>query len=238
VAEKVSTKLRRGKNRVGAFHKPRLVLCEMDAVATWPLKEYRAGREEVIKYGIIYDAALFKRLERDMPKLLLRDPQTLAAIVARSCEIKADVVRQDETEDGLRAILNFGHTIGHALEAISHYGKYLHGEAISIGQVAAARLSARVSGLPEDSAERIASLFRQAGLPTEMQLSAAQRRRLFSAMQLDKKVSDGEIKFVLARQIGQVEFGHEVSRTLIEQTLKSAQRHSGRRFFPNNPSIH
>ncbi len=169
---------------------------------------------------------------------MLRDPQTLAAIVARCCEIKADVVRQDETEDGLRAILNFGHTIGHALEAISHYGKYLHGEAISIGQVAAARLSARFSGLPEHSAERIASLFRQAGLPTEMQLSSAQRQRLFSAMQLDKKVSDGEIKFVLARQIGQVEFGHKVSRTLVEQTLKSAQRHSGRRFFLKNPSIH
>jgi len=137
----------------------------------------------------------------------------------------------------LRAILNFGHTIGHALEAISHYGQYLHGEAISIGQVAAVRLSARVSGLSEDSVERITNLFRQAGLPTEMELSTAQRQRLFSAMQLDKKVSDGEIKFVLARQIGQVEFGHKVSRTLIEQTFKSAQR-SGRRLFPNNPSTH
>lgn len=238
VGGKVGVNLKAGKNLVGAFHQPRLVLCDLDTLATLPLREYRAGLAEVIKYGIIYDAALFKRLERDMPKLLLRDPQTLAAIVARCCEIKADVVRQDETEDGLRAILNFGHTIGHALEAISHYGKYLHGEAISIGQVAAARLSALVSGLPEHSAERIASLFRQAGLPTETQLSAAQRQRLFSAMQLDKKVSDGEIKFVLARQIGQVEFGHKVSRTLIEQTLKSAQRHSGRRLFPNNPSIH
>ena len=238
VGGKVGVNLKAGKNLVGAFHQPRLVLCDLNTLTTLPLREYRAGLAEVIKYGIIYDEALFKRLERDMPKLLLRDAQTLAAIVARCCEIKAEVVRQDETEGGLRAILNFGHTIGHALEAISHYGKYLHGEAISLGQVAAARLSARVSGLPEHSAERIASLFRQAGLPTEMQLSAAQRRRLFSAMQLDKKVSDGEIKFVLVRQIGQVEFGHKVSRTLIEQTLKSAQHHSGRRFLPNHPSIH
>jgi 3-dehydroquinate synthase len=239
VGGKVGVNLKAGKNLVGAFHQPRLVLCDLDTLATLPLREYRAGLAEVIKYGIIYDVAVFKRLERDMPKLLLRDPQTLAAIIARCCEIKADVVRQDETEDGLRAILNFGHTIGHALEAISHYGKYLHGEAISIGQVAAARLSARVSGLPEHSVERIANLFRQAGLPTEMQLSVAQQQRLFSAMQLDKKVSDGEIKFVLAKRIGQVEFGHKVSRTLIEQTLKSAsQRYSGRRFFPNNPSVH
>src|SRR5947207_2076119 len=112
------------------------------------MREYRAGLAEVIKYGIIYDSNLFKRLERDLPKLLRREPKTLAAIVARCCEIKAEVVRQDEHEGGLRAILNFGHTIGHALEAISHYGKYLHGEAISIGQVAAARLSAQVLGLP------------------------------------------------------------------------------------------
>ncbi len=102
----------------------------------------------MIKYGIIYDAGLFQRLERDLPKLLRRDSRTLAAVVARCCEIKAEVVRQDETESGLRAILNFGHTIGHALEAISHYGKYLHGEAIAIGQVAAAKLSAQVLGLP------------------------------------------------------------------------------------------
>jgi 3-dehydroquinate synthase len=221
VGGKVGVNLKAGKNLVGAFHQPRLVLCDLDTLATLPLREYRAGLAEVIKYGIIYDAALFNRLEREMPKLLQRDPKTLAAIVARCCEIKAEVVRQDETEGGLRAILNFGHTIGHGLEAISHYGKYLHGEAISIGQVAAARLSARVSGLPKQSVERIANLFRQAGLPTEVRLGAAQRKELFSAMQLDKKVSDGEIKFVLARKIGAVEFGRRVPQRLIQQTLNA-----------------
>src|SRR5437762_60143 len=132
-----------------------------------------------------------------MPKLLQRDSETMAQVVARCCEIKADVVRQDETETGLRAILNFGHTIGHALEAISGYGKYLHGEAISIGQVAAARISSRQLGLPESATDRINALFERASLPTTVRLSSKQRQKLFTAMKLDKKVSGGEIKFVL-----------------------------------------
>ena len=123
----------------GAFYQPRLVLCDLDTLGTLPEREFRAGLAEVIKYGIIYDAKLFAQLERDLPKLLRREPKTLAAVVARCCEIKAEVVGQDETEGGLRAILNFGHTIGHAIENISGYGKYLHGEAIAIGQVAAAK---------------------------------------------------------------------------------------------------
>src|SRR5205085_7793675 len=121
---------------------------------------------------------LFRRLEIDLPKLLAREPKTLATIVARCCEIKAEIVGQDETESGLRAILNFGHTIGHALEAISHYGKYLHGEAISIGQVAAARLSHRLTNLPAKDAERIATLLKNAGLPTRLQLTSAQQKQL------------------------------------------------------------
>jgi 3-dehydroquinate synthase len=219
VGGKVGVNLRAGKNLVGAFYQPRLVLCDLRTLATLPPREYRAGLGEVIKYGIIYDAAFFRRLERDLPKLLRRDMQTLAAVVARCCEIKAEVVRQDETESGLRAILNFGHTIGHGLEAISHYGKYLHGEAISIGQVGAAGLSARVLGLPERDVERIRAVFERAGLPTEVRLNPAARQRLLSAMQLDKKVSGGEIKFVLARRIGQVEFGHKVSPALLRQAL-------------------
>ena len=139
VGGKVGVNLKAGKNLVGAFYQPKLVLCDLDALATLPTREYRAGLAEVIKYGIIYDAALFARLERDMPKLLRREPKPLGEIIARCCEIKAEVVGQDETESGLRAILNFGHTIGHGLEAISSYGKYLHGEAISIGQIAAAK---------------------------------------------------------------------------------------------------
>ncbi len=219
VGGKVGVNLQAGKNLVGAFHQPRLVLCDLDTLATLPSREYRAGLAEVIKYGIIYDAGLFRRLERDLPKLLRRDPATLTPVVARCCEIKAAVVRRDETESGLRAILNFGHTIGHALEAISHYGKYLHGEAIAIGQVAAARLSARVLGLPRGEVERIERLFRRADLPTQPKLNTQQRRKLLAAMRLDKKVSQGRIKFVLACRIGAVEFGCRVPDALIEQVL-------------------
>jgi 3-dehydroquinate synthase len=219
VGGKVGLNLKAGKNLVGAFYQPRLVLCDLDTLASLPMREYRAGLGEVIKYGIIYDARLFGRLERELPKLLRRDPPTLAAVVARCCEIKAEVVRQDETESGLRAILNFGHTIGHALEAISHYGKHLHGEAISIGQVAAARISAQVLGLPESEVERIEHLFRRAGLPTQLNLSAGDKRRLLVAMTLDKKVSAGEVKFVLASKIGAVEFGRQVPAAVLAEAI-------------------
>src|SRR5207247_5326449 len=126
VGGKTGVNLKAGKNLVGAFYQPRLVLCDFATFKTLPEREFRAGLAEVIKYGIIYDAKLFKRLERDLPKLLKRDAKTLASVAARCCEIKAEIVSQDETESGLRQILNFGHTIGHALEAISGYGKYLH----------------------------------------------------------------------------------------------------------------
>lgn len=224
VGGKVGVNLAAGKNLVGAFYQPRAVLCDLDTLKTLPAREFRAGLAEVIKYGIIYDAALFEQLERDLPKLLQRDPDTLAGVVARCCEIKAEVVGQDETEGGLRAILNFGHTIGHALEAISRYGKYLHGEAIAIGQVAAAQLSVRLTGLPAPDAERVAHLFDRAGLPTTVKLSRAQTGKLFAAMRLDKKVSGGEVKFVLAERLGKVVWGRHVAPELIEQVLAPATR--------------
>jgi 3-dehydroquinate synthase len=219
VGGKVGVNLKAGKNLVGAFYQPRLVLCDLNTLRTLPEREYRAGLGEVIKYGIIYDAALFRRLERDLPKLLKREPRVLAEVVARCCEIKAEVVGADEQEAALRAILNFGHTIGHALEAISGYGRWLHGEAIAIGQVAAAKLSSDLAGLPAGDAERIEKLFASAGLPTEIKLGPAQRKKLIAAMKLDKKVSGGEIKFVLARRIGKVVWGQRVSEDLIDQTL-------------------
>jgi 3-dehydroquinate synthase len=219
VGGKVGVNLKAGKNLVGSFYQPRLVLCDIETLTTLPRREFSAGLAEVIKYGIIYDAPLFKRLESDLPKLLKRDPKTLATVIARCCQIKAEVVRQDETEGGLRAILNFGHTIGHGLEAISHYGKYLHGEAIAIGQVAAARLSVRLLGFPEADVKRIATLFTRAGLATEVKLSAPQRAKLLAAMQLDKKVNSGEIKFVLAKRIGKVQSGQKVSAALLTETL-------------------
>src|SRR5271163_689954 len=131
VGGKVGVNLPAGKNLVGAFYQPRFVLCDLNALATLPMRQFRSGLAEVIKYGIIRDAALFGRLEKDLGLLLKRDPAALAATVARCCEIKAEIVARDEREGGVRAILNFGHTIGHALEAISGYGKFLHGEAIA-----------------------------------------------------------------------------------------------------------
>jgi 3-dehydroquinate synthase len=219
VGGKVGVNLKAGKNLVGAFYQPRAVFCDFDTLKTLPEREYRAGMAEIIKYGIIYDAAMFRQLEREMPKLLNRDGKILAKVVARCCEIKADIVGQDETENGVRAILNFGHTVGHALEAISGYGVYLHGEAIAIGQVAAAHLSARLSGLPMGDVQRITQLFQRAGLPVKVKLSSAQLSKLGAAMRLDKKVIAGEIKFVLARIIGKVEIGQKVPQDLIRQTL-------------------
>ena len=219
VGGKVGVNLRAGKNLVGAFYQPRLVLADLDTLKSLPIRELRAGLAEVIKYGIIYDAPLFARLERDLPKLLKLHAQALAEVIARCCAIKAEVVGQDEMESGLRAILNFGHTIGHALEAISRYGKYLHGEAISIGQVAAAELSTVLTGLPPADAARIADLFRRAGLPTSVELNARELKNLFAAMRLDKKVSGGETKFVLAKRMGEVVWGQNVPEELIRETI-------------------
>jgi 3-dehydroquinate synthase len=219
VGGKVGVNLAAGKNLVGAFYQPRLVMCDLATLRTLPLREYRSGLSEVIKYGIIYDAPLFARLERDLGRLLRRDGEILADVVARCCEIKAKVVQQDETETGLRAILNFGHTIGHAIEAVSGYGRYLHGEAISMGQVAAAKLSVRAAGLPPKEAKRIEDLFARAGLPIGIKLSSRKQAALIAAMRLDKKVSDGEIKFVLARRIGQVEPGHKIPPAWIREAL-------------------
>lgn len=221
VGGKTGVNLKAGKNLVGAFYQPRLVLCDSETLKTLPEREFRAGLAEVIKYGIIHDAKLFVQLERDLPKLLKREPKTLAAVVARCCEIKAEVVSQDETETGLRTILNFGHTIGHAIENSSGYGKFLHGEAISIGQIAAAKLSQKILGLPQRDVERIADLFKRAGLPTQINLNSSRRKRFFTAMKLDKKVSAGEIKFVLAKKIGRVVWGQNVSSDLIEEVLAS-----------------
>jgi len=221
VGGKVGVNLAAGKNLVGAFYQPKVVHCDLATLATLPEREYRAGLAEAIKYGIIYDPVFFARMERDLTKLLNRDPGCLGSVIARCCEIKAEVVGQDETEGGLRAILNFGHTIGHALEAISHYGKYLHGEAISIGQVAAARLSSKLMGLHEKDVDRIANLFARAGLPTHVELSNSQRQQLVSAMKIDKKVTKGEIKFVLAPRIGHVKFGQRVPTRLLDEILRS-----------------
>ena len=219
VGGKVGVNFQGVKNIIGSYEQPQAVIIDTKFLQTLPAAEIRSGMAEVIKYGIVYDARLFAQLERDLPKLLWREPKTLAAVIARCCEIKAEVVGQDETENGLRAILNFGHTIGHAIENISGYGKFLHGEAISIGQVATAKLSAGLTGLSEDEVGRIRDLFKRAGLPVGIKLSTPRRRKLFAAMRLDKKVSGGEIKFVLARKIGNVTWGQRVPENLLNRAL-------------------
>lgn len=224
VGGKVGVNLKAGKNLVGAFHQPRFVLCDLDTLKTLPEREFRAGLAEVVKYGVIYDADLFRAIERDGDKLLARNAQALTAVIARCCEIKADVVSQDETENGLRQILNFGHTIGHAIEAVSGYGKYLHGEAIAIGQTLAARLSVKLLGLPERDAIRIGNLLAGLGLPNRIHLTRRQIERLFAAMRLDKKVSGGEVKFVLAKRIGKVVWGQRVPEAAIEEVLTTEAR--------------
>ena len=215
VGGKVGVNLKSGKNLVGAFYQPRAVLCDLNTLRTLPQRELRAGLAEVIKYGIIYDAKLFARLERELDRLLALDAPALEAVIARCCEIKADVVSQDETESGLRAILNFGHTIGHALEAVAGYGTYLHGEAISIGQVAAARLSP----MPAHEVERVRDLLARAGLPVALKVNEGKFTRLLNAMRLDKKVSGGRIKFVLAEKIGKVRWGQNVPEKAIRKAL-------------------
>lgn len=219
VGGKTGVNLKAGKNLVGAFHQPELVLCDLDTLKTLPKRELKAGLAEIIKYGIIYDASFFNWLEKNLDALLKRDPKALTRAIARSCEIKAAVVGEDEREGGLRAILNFGHTIGHAIEAITKYGAYLHGEAISIGQVMAADLSRDLFGLSPKSAERIRRLFVAAGLPTAIKLTKTQRAKLFAAMRLDKKVSGGEVKFVLADKIGSVKFGQSVPAENLQRVL-------------------
>ena len=221
VGGKVGVNLVAGKNLVGAFHQPRRVLCDLGTLKTLPPREFRAGLAEVIKYGIIRDPALFRQLEGKLDRILSRDLDLLAEIVARCCAIKAEVVGQDETEGGLRAILNFGHTIGHAIEAVFHYGKFLHGEAISIGQIAAARISARLLGLPQSEVARIEELFARTGLPTRLRSNAAQRAAIFRAMSSDKKVREGQVRFVLARRIGEVEFGCKVPRPLVREVIQA-----------------
>ena len=154
------------KNLVGAFHQPRAVVADVDVLGTLPRREFRAGLAEVIKYGVIADAGLFSWLEEHLDDLLALDAAALLHVVRRSCEIKARVVAADEREQGHRAILNFGHTFGHAIEALTGYRRYLHGEAVAIGMVMAMRLSAQLGRASEQEAQRVRALIDRVGLPT------------------------------------------------------------------------
>ena len=186
-----------GKNLIGAFHQPRAVLIDTETLQTLPDRELKAGLAEVIKYGAIGDADFFAWLEGNVDALLARDPQALAVAIRRSCELKAGIVAEDERESGRRAILNFGHTFGHAIERCQGYGKWLHGEAVAAGMVMAAQLSSGNIVL----AERIGNLLERAGLPTRP--PAIDALDLLAAMGMDKKVLQKRLRFVLLRGLGE-----------------------------------
>jgi 3-dehydroquinate synthase len=189
-----------GKNMIGAFHQPRSVLIDVDTLQTLPPRELSAGLAEVIKHGAIADAAYFDEVARDLARLRARDPAALTAAIARSCEIKASVVERDEREGGLRAILNFGHTFGHAIEAGMGYGEWLHGEAVGAGMVMATDLSVRLGLIAPDVLQRLRETVAQAGLPVTGPNWPAQR--YIELMSVDKKAEQGTPKFVLLERLG------------------------------------
>jgi len=189
-----------GKNMIGAFYQPRAVLADTSTLDTLPARELSAGLGEVIKHGAILDAAYFEWIEKNIAKLVARDPEALAHAIARSCEIKAEVVRKDEREGGLRAVLNFGHTFGHAIESGLGYGEWLHGEAVGCGMVMAADLSARLGLVDEATVERVRNLVRAAGLPTVA--PDLGEERWIELMAVDKKNEGGAIRFILLKPLG------------------------------------
>ena len=220
VGGKTAINLAQGKNLVGAFHQPAEVVADLGTLATLPDREYVSGLAEVVKYGVIWDAKFFAQLEADAGKLAQRDPECLERVVARCCEIKAEVVAIDERESGPRAVLNFGHTLGHALENAGGYGRWLHGEAVAIGMRYAALLSVAVEGFAAADAERVIRLLERVGLPTRPPAGAgaADWTRLREAMRTDKKALQGKLKFVLARKLGAVLTGCDVPDNILAET--------------------
>ena len=194
-----------GKNMIGAFYQPQRVVCDLDAIKTLPARELSAGLAEVIKYGPIADMAFLDWVEAHLPALRACEPQALAHAVRRSCEIKAQVVGADEREAGLRAILNFGHTFGHAIEAGMGYGAWLHGEAVGAGMVMAAMLSHELGLADAAFVQRLTAIIAAAGLPVHGPVlnTADNAGRYLELMRLDKKTLAGEIRFVLVDGLGQ-----------------------------------
>ena len=197
----------RGKNLIGAFHQPMGVLIDPAVLQTLPDREYRSGLAEVVKYGVILDADFFEFLERNVTGLSARDPQVLSAVICRSCELKADVVRQDEFETtGLRAVLNYGHTFGHAFEALAGYGQLLHGEAVSIGMLCASRLAEKLGRITGDVTQRQQRLLEALQLPVHVPSDLRDRpAEIVQCMLLDKKTEGRELRFVLPSRLGHVE---------------------------------
>ncbi|QUV81821.1 3-dehydroquinate synthase [Chloracidobacterium sp. D] len=205
VGGKTGINHRAGKNLIGAFHQPALVVADLETLTTLPRREWNAGWHEAIKYGVIRDADLFARLEARLP-LALNQPlpwDWLAAVVADCCRIKAAIVARDERETGERKVLNFGHTVGHALEAVTRYRRFRHGEAVGIGMVAACQIAVRLGKLTPDEAQRLEQLVRRVGrMPGTDGITVA---ALLEALRHDKKVSQGRLRFILPSRIGWAE---------------------------------
>lgn len=209
-----------GKNMIGAFYQPKKVLMDLDVLKSLPQEEFLAGMAEVIKYGVIWDASFFEYLDRKREKILALDPDVLSHIIQRSCEIKAEVVSKDEREVGLRAILNFGHTVGHAIETAENY-TMRHGEAVAIGMVYASKLAHKISLCDASVPERVEKLIKSYGLPTN--LVALSRKpsvaELVDTMRVDKKAVGGKVRFVLPKKIGEVVVTEEWKEQQLQELI-------------------
>ncbi len=214
----------RGKNLIGAFHQPRLVLIDPQVLQTLPDREFRAAIAEVIKYGVIWDADLFAQLEQAsrLDQYSALSPDLIHLILTRSCQAKAHVVSQDEKEAGLRAILNYGHTIGHAVESLTGYKAVNHGEAVAIGMVAAGQLAVALDLWDQTSCDRQSALIQKAGLPTQIP-ATVNLDEIVVSLQSDKKVAAGRVKFVLPTQIGAAIVTDQVPAATIQQVLHACQ---------------
>ena len=208
-----------GKNMIGAFYQPQLVLADTDTLHTLPDNELAAGLAEIIKYGLIRDLPFLEWLEHNMDKLLARDTGALQYAIVRSCKNKAEVVAADERESGERALLNLGHTFGHAIESGVGYGNWLHGEGVAAGTIMAADLSQRLGWISEQDVMRIRKLFERAGLPVSAPDLGVDK--YLELMGLDKKVEGGKMRFVLLKQIGHAVVYGEVPTSLLRQTLQA-----------------
>lgn len=218
IGGKTGVNLPEGKNLVGAFYPPKLVLTDPEFLATLPHREFRSGLYEVIKSGVIADSRLFEYLERNMRAILRRDAAALAWIIPRCIQIKARVVTADERERGLRKILNFGHTLGHALEAATGYRRFLHGEAIGWGMIAAARIAVESGRLSESHAVRIIRLIMEVGpLPALGRVQAGQLRKIMLG---DKKSRGGRIRWVLPRRIGKTDWDVDVPWATVARVIR------------------
>jgi len=218
VGGKTAVNHSRGKNMIGAFHQPKKVVIDIDCLSSLPTRQYAAGLAEVVKYGIIADAKFFAFLEEHRQGLMDKDEQILAQIIMRSCEIKSEVVAADEKESGVRAVLNYGHTFAHAIENLTGYGEWLHGEAVSIGMVMATDFSERSYLLPQGARLRVERLLEDLGLPIALRepLSA---EKMLQAMGMDKKTTDGQLRLVVADAIGEARITGDFDADLLKAVL-------------------